>query len=147
MTSYHKMIVALSVLGLIAFLAWNETVATYLGTQDQSSEEAIELPRPTMEGPRGPFPRTPSSTWVQSDDYPWSAIRNEFEGWTGFRLTVSELGEATSCEVSEPSGHPELDRRACNAIMTRARFYPALDNDGRPTEGAYQSRVVWKLTD
>jgi TonB family protein len=82
---------------------------------------------------------------IASDDYPPVALRN---GWTGrsiVTLTVSAKGLVSGCETATSAGHAILDQAACLALSRRARFSPALDADGKPTQAQYQAPVSWTL--
>jgi TonB family protein len=67
------------------------------------------------------------------------------EGTVGFRLTVGPNGVATHCETTSSSGWSDLDAATCSNVLRRARFDPALDQDGEPTTGFYSNRVNWKI--
>ena len=147
MRSYHKMIVALAVVGLLAFGTWTEFTTRMSGVDVDSDEPALLLPEPSMNGPRGAIPATQPGTWMRSQDYPRIALDGDIEGITKFRVVVSQFGEVAKCEITKPSGYLEFDERVCNAISTRAKFYPALNKDDHPVEGSYSSTVVWVLED
>jgi len=38
-----------------------------------------------------------------------------------------------------------LDKAACNSLMKRARFRPALNGDGAPTPAWMTGRVEWQI--
>ena len=84
-------------------------------------------------------------SWVTTNDYPSRALSLMQEGLTSFRLTVGKDGRATTCQITESSGVPELDMATCTNAVWRARFDPALDADGNPIEGAYSNRVMWRI--
>lgn len=85
------------------------------------------------------------ASWVTTDDYPSSALREEAEGVTGTRLSVGADGRVTNCEVTSSSGNGALDQAACRNLTRRARFEPALDRDGNPVAGSFPKRVRWQL--
>lgn len=93
----------------------------------------------------GPSPRTSPYRLVTSDDYPAAALRAHQSGVTGIRLTVSAHGVPSDCDVTQSSGFALLDSRACELLSRRARFAPARDDAGEPTQGFYASRVRWSL--
>ncbi len=93
--------------------------------------------------PKAPVPKTPANTWVNDDDYPPRAARESRGGVTGFRLSVGPDGRVTGCEITAPSGSPDLDQATCNYAPRRARFAPATDDNGQPTSGSYTGRVRW----
>lgn len=108
---------------------------------------APPAPPATPDRSRGPQPRGRESTWVTTDDYPSSAIREEAEGTTATRLTIDSSGRVTDCQVTGSSGNSALDQAACRNLQRRARFDPALDRDGNPTGSTYSKRVRWELPD
>ncbi|MDR2856441.1 MAG: energy transducer TonB [Novosphingobium sp.] len=85
--------------------------------------------------------------WIGSGDYPAAALRFDMTGVTVFRLGVDTDGKPGRCEIVESSGFDVLDRATCQRLMARARFTPARDRAGGPTEGAYSNRVRWALPD
>ena len=85
------------------------------------------------------------SSYVSNDDYPSSAIRNEEQGTTGFRLTVGPNGRVTNCSVTSSSGSSALDNATCSLMTRRARFTPARDSNGQPTTDTVSSRIRWVL--
>lgn len=90
-------------------------------------------------------PKSPPASWVSDRDYPSSAIREEREGVTRFRLTIGPDGRVSGCEITGSSGSADLDAATCSKVSARARFIPALGNDGMPTSGIYTSAVRWVL--
>ncbi|WP_417622948.1 TonB family protein [Parasphingorhabdus sp.] len=138
------MTVLLAFVVLIGFLAWT-TLLRDMVTGGIGSEGAKRLPEPVMWGPRGAIPATPPQTWVLTQDYPNIALQGDIQGTTSFRVSVSSFGDVNACKITQPSGYEELDTRVCSAITTRAKFYPALDADDRPTEGVYSSSVRWVI--
>ncbi|NJM50100.1 MAG: energy transducer TonB [Sphingomonadales bacterium] len=83
--------------------------------------------------------------WAGPGDYPFSALRKEHEGTTGFRLIISTNGRVTGCIITQSSGYEDLDEATCKAMRRRARFNPALDKEGNPVIGDWQSRVRWQI--
>jgi protein TonB len=75
-------------------------------------------------------------SWLSDDDYPKDALRQEIDGTTAFRLTIT-----TS------SGSASLDNATCAKLMERARFTPARDAKGRPAADTYDGRITWRLPD
>ncbi len=97
--------------------------------------------------PRQPLPRTSPQSWINSEDYPQAALLNDMEGVLRFRVGVDAYGEVVECTITLSSGVAAFDSRACATVMTRARFYPALDKDQRPVSGQYNSTVRWVMED
>ena len=71
-----------------------------------------------------------------------SALRNEEEGTTGFRLTVGPNGRVTDCTVTSSSGSNALDAATCRIMRSRARFTPARNNLGEPTTDSVSARIT-----
>jgi protein TonB len=106
---------------------------------------APPAPPATPDMSRPATPRGNPGSWVTTDDYPPSALRDEAEGTTSVRVTVGPDGRAASCEVTGSSGNSALDQAACRNIQRRARFNPAFDRNGQPTTGTFTRRVVWQI--
>lgn len=102
-------------------------------------------PPPPRDDSRPARPRGNEASWVTTDDYPPSALREEAQGVTAVRIGVGADGRVTSCEVASSSGNAALDQAACRNIQRRARFEPALGRDGSPTAGSYTKRVRWQI--
>jgi protein TonB len=49
----------------------------------------------------------------------------------GLRYRVETDGRVTGCRVAQTSGHPALDRNACEGVERKFRYRPALDELGR----------------
>lgn len=96
------------------------------------------------DGPRSPRPAGRPGAWVTSSDYPSEALRLSIGGRSDFLVDVGPDGRATGCTTLSSSGSRSLDERACQLMMQRARFFPALDADGQPTVGTYVNRVRWQ---
>ncbi|HEX8574307.1 MAG TPA: TonB family protein [Allosphingosinicella sp.] len=87
------------------------------------------------------------ASYVSDADYPSSAIRNEEEGMTRFRLAVGPDGKVTECTVTASSGSSALDSATCRLMKQRARFTPARDSDGRLVPDSVSNAIRWVLPD
>ena len=85
------------------------------------------------------------ATYVRNGDYPAQALSRGEEGTTGFRLTIDRSGRATDCVVTSSSGSASIDHVTCRIMIERARFTPAIDLDGAPTEDHVWARMTWSL--
>lgn len=85
------------------------------------------------------------ATWVTPADYPAEALRAEAEGNVTFMLKIGPDGRPTGCLIKASSGNSALDAATCAVVVRQARFSPALDKQGRPTEGLYTNRVRWTI--
>jgi TonB family protein len=81
---------------------------------------------------------------IQRGDYPEVALLDDIEGVTAFQLTVAPDGNPRQCTVTASSGSVLLDKRACDLILARARFKPAMQG-GTAVPGRWTSRVRWEL--
>jgi len=108
--------------------------------------EIVPDPAPTF-APVAAAPRNDPSRWIVERDYKSSWIRREWTGIARFSLDVSATGRVTNCTITRSTGHAALDQATCSLITKRARFEPALDTSGGPTNGVFTSSVRWKLPD
>ena len=95
--------------------------------------------------PKDPTPRGQPGNWASPRDYPSRALREEREGTTRFRVSVSADGRVADCQVTGSSGHPDLDETTCKLIRNRGRFTPATDGNGDKTTGSWSSAVRWEI--
>jgi periplasmic protein TonB len=111
----------------------------------------IVLPRidpPVLAEPRKVEParaRANLASYVSDDDYPSSAVRNEEQGTTRFRLGVGPNGQVTQCSVIGSSGSSALDSATCRLMKQRAKFSPARNSAGEPTSDSVTSAIRWVL--
>jgi protein TonB len=75
--------------------------------------------------------------WITPGDYPESASGTGLYGALAYRVAVDTFGEVTGCEVTQSSGVAAFDHRACAAVSTRARFYPAQDHQQQTVAGLW----------
>jgi protein TonB len=78
-------------------------------------------------------------------DYPLEALRNSAEGVVQALLLVGTDGRVERCGIEASSGFGSLDTQTCNLLIAHAQFWPAEDRRGRPTQGLYHQKIVWKL--
>ncbi len=103
-------------------------------------------PAPPRSGKeRAAVPTGNPGGWATADDYPPSALRDDMQGTTGFRLTVGIDGRVSACSITQSSGSPDLDAATCRLVTQRATFTPALDRKGKPAQGSYSNRIRWVL--
>ena len=106
---------------------------------------APAAPPPPRIQPKNAQPKGNPGNWATTNDYPSRALREEREGVTSFRVTVSAEGRVSSCEITSSSGSPDLDEATCSNVTRRARFNPATDGEGQPTTGSYNGRIRWVI--
>ena len=78
-------------------------------------------------------------------NYPSRALREETEGTVGVSVTIGPNGRVSGCSVSRSSGSSILDDAACKGMERYARFNPALDNAGNPTNGTFSTRITYRI--
>lgn len=110
----------------------------------------VPPPPPVVAPPPQPVAATPRGNpgnWVTTDDYPSDALRREEQGVTAYRLEINTEGRVSACSVTNSSGSQSLDDAACRYLTRRARFNPAKDGSGNPTNAVYSGRVRWQMPD
>lgn len=81
--------------------------------------------------------------WITNDDYP-SGV--EAAGVTAIAWDIGANGRVENCRTTSSSGNSSLDRAACEALRRKARYSPALDQNGNPIRVTNQTRRVrWEL--
>ena len=101
-------------------------------TKEEAAKQANDPPRPL--GSPG--------AWVTIADYPARAMREEREGVTAYRLTISPAGRVSNCEIISSSGHADLDAETCRAVRLRARF---AEISSGSADRHFQQSTTWRL--
>lgn len=66
-------------------------------------------------------------------DYPREVIRQWPRGAPVFvRFRVDVAGRPFNCDVMRSSGNPAVDQWTCSLVLSKLRFRPAVDSNGRP---------------
>lgn len=94
---------------------------------------------------QGPVPAQPIITLFTSGHYPAQALREGDSGMTSVVALVDEKGAVRECIIDQTSGYATLDAQTCIVIRNKARFIPAIDQNGRPVRGFYGQRVRWEM--
>lgn len=81
-----------------------------------------------------------------SRDYPAQMVRKGLEGYLRIRLAVSAEGQPTACHLQSPLNDEVFNRTACQTLMQRARFSPALDANGQPIASFFLQSIVYTLS-
>jgi TonB family protein len=82
------------------------------------------------------------------DDYPAEALKKNEQGTVQAELTIGSDGRVRACKVIRSSNSESLDTATCNIMMRRARFKPARDAHGNPTEDTYTTPpITWKIVE
>lgn len=113
-----------------------------------SIPSASALADPSIMGVNGE-PRAVDTNWTQKifEEYPTQAIIDGLEGRVGLQVTITAEGRVSARQVVESSGHPILDKAACESFMRHARYYPARDESGKPVESQAVMRIAYSLAD
>lgn len=82
---------------------------------------------------------------ITADDYPSRAVRDELEGTTRLRFTVSVEGRAEDVQVVASSGHAILDDASIKLVQGRFRYRPTLDEKGQPVNSQLHQTIRWAL--
>ena len=106
------------------------------------AEKRKIIPADPFYDPRAVTPIGGPGRWMTNDDYPAAAMREQREGNAGFRLTIDPAGLVTDCEITESTGHSDLDAETCAVIKRRARFNTAPDEGG---PRFYENRIRWQI--
>jgi periplasmic protein TonB len=85
------------------------------------------------------------ASYVSDEDYPSSAVRNEEQGTTRFRLAVGADGRVADCTVTGSSGSSALDSATCRLMKQRAKFTAARNSSGQATPDSVASAIRWVL--
>jgi len=95
------------------------------------------------------YPKLTVSMWEigSGEGYPESAIRRNAIGWVRVVLNVDAAGHPTQCRVVRSSGHTALDAKACQTMLERAKFSPALDHQGKPMASLFVITNRFAITD
>jgi TonB family protein len=82
------------------------------------------------------------------DDYPPEARANGWQGTVVVEVNIGADGLPRACHVVRSSGHEVLDVKTCEIMITRARFTPARDANGRAVEDTFRTPPIeWLLAD
>lgn len=119
--------------------------------QAEQREKArwAHIPNDPFAGAEKRFPPQPPkgniASYVSLDDYPPEALRAGEHGTTSFQLVIGLDGRVTDCKIASSSGSAALDSATCRLLTRRARFTPARDEHGNPTEGMIENHIRWTL--
>ena len=81
--------------------------------------------------------------YLQSDDYPTKELNKDESGRSQVRLTVDENGKPLDCVPLKSVRSPAFAQTACRLLLSRARFDPAIDVDGKPMRSIYVYTINW----
>ncbi|MBV7258491.1 energy transducer TonB [Erythrobacter crassostreae] len=88
-----------------------------------------------------------TATWAQKiqANYPTYLLKEMAQSTVGVRVQINPEGRATFCEVLQHSGPAGFNDAACLAMIRYSRFHPAINEDGDPVWGTYQTRVTYRI--
>lgn len=119
-------------------LALLERCANELERTDSGSGEPAVV-QPKLE--------TPIAEMIGRHDYPATALRAGWERRSVVMLTISAKGLVSDCDSQDWKTRADvvLDTHTCNLLSKRARFIPAIDAKGLPTQGSANLAISWKI--
>ena len=83
----------------------------------------------------------------ENPEYPAASLRADATGTSKIRFTVDATGTVSKAEIEVSSGasreHRLLDRTAVEAL-SKCRFKPGIDEQGKPIGGTTRVSYVWK---
>lgn len=93
-----------------------------------------------------PSPIDPVS-WFGADSYPMDAQKKGIEGSVTYDVRVDRDGKPTSCRIVGSSGSRILDQATCGALLSKAKFTPAIGPNGQPVASHYINKAIWRMPD
>ena len=117
-------------------------------------EEVKPPPPPPPDKPVAPPAPKPQAVPARIDvstcekpEYPSAALRADATGTSKIRFTVDATGAVAKAEIERSAGasreHRLLDRTAIEAL-SKCRFKPGIDEQGKPIGGTTMVDYVWK---
>jgi hypothetical protein len=91
-------------------------------------------------------PLTLPQKWMSSNDYPTKMLSAGQPAIVDYRLSVDVEGNPVSCFIQLTTRPKEFDNAVCGSLMKRARFKPALDEEGKPLASYYINTVRFVLS-
>ena len=88
---------------------------------------------------------TTAAAQTLNEEYPQEALEKRQQGIVLVDLTVGKDGRVSDCQVVVSPGSAALSTATCDAFVTRGRFKPARDDQGRPTSSIVKARVTWVI--
>ena len=93
---------------------------------------------------RDPVPSGSPLRWFSAEDYPRVELEEGRGGSTQVRVTVSDVGLPTQCDIQTSSGSKRLDAASCRIVMERGRFEPARNASGKAVVGVWSDDISWR---
>jgi TonB family protein len=121
-------------------------VITALALSATSVNPAEAMARlPQTDQSRRATPIGSPAEWVTYLDYPPAAMQAGQQGKVSILFRILPTGRVDRCETTSSSGSDLLDAMTCALVTARARYTPARDTRGQPTEGASRMLYSWRL--
>ena len=90
----------------------------------------------------------PATSVISREDYPPEALKQHKQEIVRAKLWISKEGRVYRCKILKSSGVKSLDDATCNILTARARFTPARDMMGNPTEDTIIAPPIkWRIDD
>ena len=83
--------------------------------------------------------------WISHEDYPSRMIESGEQGLVKFRAIVDAEGKPESCAVQRTSRPKDFGDLVCRLVMSRLRFDPALDAQGKPVRSFYVQQITFRI--
>lgn len=80
------------------------------------------------------------------DDYPKAALMRKEKGTVGAALLIDPLGKVIRCAIASSSNSKALDDITC-LKLSKAKYEPAKDRDGRAIPALFHQNIRWELFD
>jgi hypothetical protein len=80
-----------------------------------------------------------------SNDYPGVSLQQRQGGLVGLVILIDERGKPADCMVTQTSNSAALDTQACAMILHRAKYTPAIGEDGKPAKDSDNARIRWEI--
>lgn len=94
-----------------------------------------------------PCPLTNPGSWISTNDYPPSSLRDGEQGTVAFTLEVDAEGRPTECSIDIPTEYETLNAVTCMLVMERSRFMPSRNEAGEAIASSYSNQVRWQIPD
>lgn len=77
-------------------------------------------------------------------NWPSDMLEDRWRGSVNIRVLVDEKGRVDGCQATNLAMTQEMQEATCNS-MTRARFDPARDMDGKPVRSFYETTITYRV--
>lgn len=102
------------------------SLVKYWGIDPETYADLIQNARPKH-----------AKAWSRRISYPKRALRNNTMGALRIRMMIDAEGKPKNCHIIGAEATEDLSQGLCDSLMKYAKFEPALDENGKPTDGFY----------